>query len=138
MKFGWTLLGLALAQGGNKKPFNGEKKFKHLEKVYTELLDHFFLNSAAAGGPEAKPVDRRQAVVDRFGCKYAGLLEDFETLWESCGNRSIPEGRSARYDKTNWRKAFNQMRNGYNKLLNNELGTCTGKEDQRTMERLVS
>lgn len=136
MKFGWTLLGLALAQGGNKKPFNGEKKFKHLEKVYTELLDHFFLNSAAAGGPEAKPVDRRQAVVDRFGGKYAGLLEDFEALWESCGNRSIPEGRSARYDKTNWRKAFNQMRNGYNKLLNNELGTCTGKEDQRTMERL--
>lgn len=138
MKFGWTLLGLALAQGGNKKPFNGEKKFKHLEKVYVDLLDHFFLNSASATGPEAKPEEKRQKVVDRFSGKYAGLLEDFELLWDSCGNRSIPEGRAARYDKTNWRKAFNQMRNGYNKLLNNELGTCTGKEDQRTMERLVS
>merc|ERR1711935_163261 len=138
MKFGWTLLGLALAQGGNKQPFNGEKKFKHLEKIYVDLLDHFFVNSAGATGPEAKPLEKRQKVVTRFEGKYASLLEDFELLWESCGNRSIPEGRAARYDKTNWRKAFNQMRNGYNKLLNNELGTCTEKEDLRTVERLVS
>merc|ERR1711935_844507 len=137
MKFGWTLLGLALAQGGNKQPFNGEKKFKHLEKIYVDLLDHFFVNSAGATGPEAKPLEKRQKVVTRFEGKYASLLEDFELLWESCGNRSIPEGRAARYDKTNWRKAFNQMRNGYNKLLNNELGTCTEKEDLRTVERLV-
>jgi len=136
MKFGWTLLGLALAQGGNKQPFNGEKKFKHLEKIYVDLLDHFFVNSAGATGPEAKPLEKRQKVVTRFEGKYASLLEDFELLWESCGNRSIPEGRAARYDKTNWRKAFNQMRNGYNKLLNNELGTCTEKEDLRTVERL--
>merc|ERR1711935_425729 len=94
MKFGWTLLGLALAQGGNKQPFNGEKKFKHLEKIYVDLLDHFFVNSAGATGPEAKPLEKRQKVVTRFEGKYASLLEDFELLWESCGNRSIPEGRA--------------------------------------------
>ena len=140
MKFGWTLLGLALAQGqgGNKKPFNGEKKFQHLSKVYSEMLNHFFLNSAAAIGPEASNVERRQAVVDRFGSKYQGLLDDFDTLWNSCGNQSGLASRTMRYDKTNWKKAINQLRNGYNKLLNNELGTCTEGEDAKVKARLVS
>lgn len=138
MKFGWTLLGLALAQGqgGNKKPFNGEKKFQHLSKVYSEMLNHFFLNSAAAIGPEASNVERRQAVVDRFGSKYQGLLDDFDTLWNSCGNQSGLASRTMRYDKTNWKKAINQLRNGYNKLLNNELGTCTEGEDAKVKARL--
>lgn len=140
MKFGWALFGLAAAQGGNKKPFNADKKFAHLEKVHTEVLNNFFVDSEAASKSPAalnqKKADQRDEMVKRFGNKYQYMLDQFEILWKRCGNKAVLDSRSTRFDKTNWRKAFNQMRNGYTKLIDNELGTCTENEDARLINRL--
>ena len=44
MKIAQILLGAGLVSGQKK---TAEQKFKHLEKVYPQMLDLFFQNSAA-------------------------------------------------------------------------------------------
>ena len=90
------------------------------------------------GGTNPKKAGQRDEMVKRFGNKYQYMLDQFEILWKRCGNKAVLDSRSTRFDKTNWRKAFNQMRNGYIKLIDNELGTCTENEDARLIGRLVS
>ena len=39
-----------------------------------------------------------------------------QEVWADCGS-DAPDPRSLRYDKSDWRKAFQQFRGGYKKIV---------------------
>jgi len=113
MKIAQILLGAGLVSGQKK---TAEQKFKHLEKVYPQMLDLFFQNSAAHNPKAALRVRKRYT--ENFATKH----NQVETLWNDCPTADIQNtfqriDFDERFDKTMAKKAFHQITNGYKLML---------------------
>ena len=112
----------------------------YILKTIIEMTEHYFI-SGAANEPNAKSVENRQTVVDRYNSRFGDLLAELEELWTECGvNGDLLNERSIRYDKSNWRRAFNQMRTGVNRIIESELqceNCCTEAKKQERIKKLV-
>ena len=110
-------------------------------KTIVEMTEHYFITQAA-NEPNAKSAENRQVVVDRYNSRFGDLLVELEELWTECGvNGDLLNERSIRYDKSNWRRAFNQMRTGVNRIIESELqceNCCTETKKQERIKKLVS
>ena len=105
------------------------------------MTTHYFLTTAE-NEPLAKSAENRQTVVDRYNGRFGELLDELESLWIECGvNGDVLNSRSIRFDKSNWRRAFNQMRTGVNRIIDSELkceNCCTEAKKQERIKKLVS
>ena len=105
------------------------------------MTTHYFITKAAEE-PNAKSEENRRVVVDRYNTRFGDLLAELEELWTECGvNGDLLNERSIRYDKSNWRRAFNQMRTGVNRIIESELqceNCCTETKKQERIKKLVS
>ena len=110
-------------------------------KTIVEMTEHYFITEAA-NEPNAKSAENRQVVVDRYNSRFGDLLVELEELWTECGDSGdLLNERSIRYDKSNWRRAFNQMRTGVNRIIESELqceNCCTETKKQERIKKLVS
>lgn len=104
------------------------------------MTTNFFITKAAEE-PNAKSAENRQVVVDRYNTRFGELLAELEELWTECGDSGdLLNERSIRYDKSNWRRAFNQMRTGVNRIIASELqcdNCCTETKKQERIKKLV-
>ena len=109
-------------------------------KTIVEMTTHYFITKAAEE-PNAKSEENRRVVVDRYNTRFGDLLAELEELWTECGvNGDLLNERSIRYDKSNWRRAFNQMRTGVNRIIESELqceNCCTETKKQERIKKLV-
>jgi len=120
-------------------PDQSVRRYISIRNQYKEMTEHYFI-SGAANEPNAKSVENRQTVVDRYNSRFGDLLAELEELWTECGvNGDLLNERSIRYDKSNWRRAFNQMRTGVNRIIESELqceNCCTEAKKQERIKKL--
>jgi predicted nuclease with TOPRIM domain len=137
MKLQLLTCGLVLGQKTRPtfSPEQSVKRYTSIRNQYQEMTEHFFVSATAEAEPLAKSTENRQAVVDRYNTRFGDLLMELETLWKECGvNGDQLNSRSIRYDKSNWRRAFNQMRTGVNRIIESELqceNCCTEAKKTR-------
>lgn len=142
MKLQLLTCGLVFGQKEPKPTFEPEqsiKRYTSIRNQYAEMTTNFFITKAAEE-PNAKSAENRQVVVDRYNTRFGELLAELEELWTECGDSGdLLNERSIRYDKSNWRRAFNQMRTGVNRIIASELqcdNCCTETKKQERIKKL--
>lgn len=97
---------------------DAEQKFRHLKKVYPQMLELFFTDPAAENSKGAGRVMNRY--MDNFALKH----DQVQDLWDACPEADINNSfqridldELGRFDKNLAKKAFNQITNGYKILL---------------------
>jgi hypothetical protein len=141
MKLQLLTCGLVLAQKARPtfSPEQSKKRYASIKNQYEEMTTHYFLTTAE-NEPLAKSAENRQTVVDRYNGRFGELLDELESLWIECGvNGDVLNSRSIRFDKSNWRRAFNQMRTGVNRIIDSELkceNCCTEAKKQERIKKL--
>lgn len=120
MKVFNILLGFGLVNQSDaqKKVNSAEQKFKHLNKVYPQMLELFFEDGGAENAKAAARVASRYK--DNFAVKHLQLQQ----LWDSCPEADMDNTFQrldlddlGRFDHTFAKKAFNQITNGYKIIL---------------------
>merc|ERR1711990_1005803 len=128
--------GLVSQSDAQKKVNSAEQKFKHLNKVYPQMLELFFEDGGAENAKAAARVASRYK--DNFAVKHLQLQQ----LWDACPEADMDNiieridlEDSDRFDHTYAKKAFNQITNGYKQLL--EAMARSGCRKQNRYQALI-
>jgi uncharacterized protein YjbJ (UPF0337 family) len=94
--------------------FNAQKKYGHLGDKVGEMMDNFLKRDV--GHNQGFDADRMIVISNRYQGNFEKMLGKMQEVWADCGT-DAPDPRSLRYDKSDWRKAFQQFRGGYKKII---------------------
>lgn len=145
--------GLVSQSDAQKKVNSAEQKFKHLNKVYPQMLELFFEDGGAENAKvynlSVKMSDNSlifQAaarVASRYKDNFAVKHLQLQQLWDACPEadmnntfQRIDLDDLGRFDHTFAKKAFNQITNGYKIIL--DAMAKSGCKKQNRYQALVS
>ena len=150
-----VLLGFGLVNQSDAQTSgnSADQKFKHLNKVYPQMLELFFedggaenakVNNLSVKMTDNSPIFQAAArVASRYKDNFAVKHLQLQQLWDACPEadmnntfQRIDLDDLGRFDHTFAKKAFNQITNGYKIIL--DAMAKSGCKKQNRYQALVS
>ena len=143
--------GLVSQSDAQKKVNSAEQKFKHLNKVFPQMLELFFEDGGAENAKvdilsvnmsDNSPIFQAAArVASRYKDNFAVKHLQLQQLWDACPEADMNNtfqriDLDERFDHSFAKKAFNQITNGYKIIL--DALAKSGCKKQNRYQALVS